>query len=85
MTRLTYPQAMEFLESVFVTEPDEVTDTHVEAFIMGASMDDGLVDLDQFCASYGIELEDDAVRLSPDVIEAMDIPATKIVIKTRAE
>lgn len=85
MTRLTYPQAIEFLESQYIIEPDEVTATHIEAFIMGASMDDVLVDLDQFCASYGIELEDDAVRLSPDVIEAMDIPATKIVIKTRAE
>lgn len=83
--RLTQSQAIEFLESQYITEPDEVTDTHVEAFIMGASMYDVLADLDQFCASYGIELEDDAVRLSPDVIEAMDIPATKIVIKTRAE
>ena len=83
--RLTQSQAIEFLESQYITEPDEVTATHIEAFIMGASMDDVLVDLDQFCASYGIELEDDAVRLSPDVIEAMDIPATKIVIKTVAE
>ena len=83
--RLTQSQAIEFLESQYITEPDEVTATHIEAFIMGASMYDVLVDLDQFCASYGIELEDDAVRLSPDVIEAMDIPATKIVIKTRAE
>ena len=83
--RLTQLQAVEFLESVFVTEPDEVTATHIEAFIWGASVEDVRIDFDQFCASLGVEVDPDSVTMMPDVIEALDIPATKIVIKTRAE
>lgn len=82
MTRLTQGQALEFLEGNFGCDPDVVTNTHVEAFIMGASMDDVQIDLDNFCASYGIDVDPDSIKLSPDRIEAMDLPATKITIKT---
>lgn len=82
MTRLTQAQAVEFLESIFVWEPDEITATHVEAFIMGASMDDVQIDLEQFCASYGLQIDPDSVQVTPDHIDATDMVATKIVIRT---
>jgi len=80
--RLTQLQAVEFLESVFVTEPDEVTATHIEAFICGASVEDVRIDFDQFCASLGVEVDPDSVTMMPDVIEALELPATKLTIKT---
>lgn len=80
--RLTQSQAIEFLEGQYITEPDEVTATHIEAFIWGASIEDVRIDFDRFCASLGVDVDPDSVTMMPDVIEALELPATKLTIKT---
>lgn len=82
MNRLTQAQAVEFIESSYFTEPDMVTETHVEAFV-AADVQDVRTDLEQFTAFMGIEIDPDSYSVTPDVIEDMDVSAAKIIIKTR--
>lgn len=81
MTRLTQSQAVEFIEATYFTEPDIVTDTHVEAFI-AADAADVRTDMDLFTAFMDLDIDPDSYTITPDAIEDMGISAAKIIIRT---
>lgn len=85
MTRLSQVQAVEFLEGLYVFEPDMLTDTYAEAYILGTCMSDVREDLEAFCTSYGIALDPDSVEITPDHDDGLDMVATKVVIRLLGE
>lgn len=85
MTRLSQPQAIEFIEA-YGMAPDYIGDGTVEAFIGGYDMADIRTDIENFCdfvaSGTGQEIDPDSYEITPDTVEGMGLPAVKIVIRT---
>lgn len=87
MTHLTTPEAVEFFEATYFTAPDSVGDSVVEGFVGGYDVADVRTDLETFCdfvqMATGRQIDPDSYTITADHVEGMDIPATKVTIKTK--
>lgn len=76
MTRLSQPQAIEFIEA-YGMAPDYIAVTHVEAFV-AEPVQDVLTDLENFAPG----IDPDSYDITPDFLDEMGICGAKIVIRT---
>lgn len=87
MTHLTTPEAVEFFETTYFTSPETVRGSLVEGFVGGYDAIDVRTDLETFCdfvqIATGRQIDPDSYSITADHVEGMDIPATKVTIKTK--
>ena len=78
MTRLKQSQAVELIEN-YGMDPDYITVTHVEAFLV-EDVQDVLTDLENFAPG----IDPDSYDITPDFCDEAGIGGAKVVIRTEA-
>lgn len=80
--RLTNPEAMELLETVFEVSPDTITEGLIEGFVVGIGVDQATADIESYLSTKEGDVEPGSVEVHSDYWDEADLSGVRIVLKT---